>query len=90
MGCARLPRMPSSRYRTLTIYNVFFERNKMTEGDTRMPPLGILLMDENCFYSHIESHASQESVVAQWLVHLPLELEVPDSIPAHGEANFGV
>ena len=35
MGCARLPRMPSSRYRTLAIYNVFFEQNKMAEGDTR-------------------------------------------------------
>ena len=31
-----------------------------------------------------------ESVVAQWLAHLPLVLEVPGSIPARGEENFGV
>ena len=31
-----------------------------------------------------------ESVVAQWLEHLPLVLEVPGSIPAHGEENFGI
>ena len=29
-------------------------------------------------------------MVAQWLAHLPLVLEVPDSIPARGEENFGV
>ena len=40
MGCARLPRMPSSRYRALTIYNVFFEQNKMAEGDTRNTATG--------------------------------------------------
>ena len=33
---------------------------------------------------------SVESVVAQWLAHLPLVLEVPGSIPARGEENFGV
>ena len=30
------------------------------------------------------------SVVAQWLAHLPLVLEVPGSIPARGEENFRV
>ena len=34
--------------------------------------------------------ARPESVVAQWLAHLPLVLEVPGSIPARGEENFGV
>ena len=29
-------------------------------------------------------------MVAQWLAHLPLVLEVPGSIPAHGKENFGV
>ena len=29
-----------------------------------------------------------ESVVAQWLVHLPLVLEVSGAIPAHGEKKF--
>ena len=28
------------------------------------------------------------SVVVQWLAHLPLMLEVPGLIPAHGEENF--
>ena len=31
-----------------------------------------------------------ESVLTRWLAHLPLVLEAPDSIPAHGEENFGV
>ena len=30
------------------------------------------------------------SVVAQWLAHLPLVLEVPGWIPTRGEENFGV
>ena len=29
-------------------------------------------------------------VVAQWLAHLPLVLEVPGSIATHGKENFGV
>ena len=33
---------------------------------------------------------NDESVVAQWLAHLPLVLEVPGSIPARGKENFGV
>ena len=40
--------------------------------------------------SHMVSWIRLESVVAQWLVHLPLVLEVPGSIPARGEENFGV
>ena len=31
-----------------------------------------------------------ESMVAQWLVHLPLVQEVPGLIPAHSEENFSV
>ena len=31
-----------------------------------------------------------QSVVAKWLAHLPLVLEVPGSIPARGKENFGV
>ena len=30
------------------------------------------------------------AMVAQWLAHLPLGLEVPSSIPAHGEEKFGI
>ena len=40
-----------SRYRTLTIYNVFFEQNKMAEGGIRntttKDSVGV-----SCFYSH--------------------------------------
>ena len=31
-----------------------------------------------------------ESVVAHWLAHMPLVVEVPGSIPASGEENFRV
>ena len=34
------------------------------------------------------SNLTLESVVAQWLAHLPLVLEVPGSIPAWVEENF--
>ena len=33
-------------------------------------------------------HLLFESVVAQWLAHLPLVLEVPGLIPARGEENL--
>ena len=33
---------------------------------------------------------SLKSVIAQWLAHLPLVLEVPGSILARWEENFGV
>ena len=33
---------------------------------------------------------SGQNMVAQWLMHLLLVLEVPDSIPAHNEENFSV
>ena len=32
----------------------------------------------------------QQQQITQWLAHLPLVLEVPGSIPARGEENFGV
>ena len=37
-----------------------------------------------------EEEEEIESVVAQWLAHSPLVLEVPGSIPPHGEENFRV
>ena len=41
----------NTRYRTLTIYNVFFEQNKMAEGGIRNTNTGYSV-GVSCFYSH--------------------------------------
>ena len=41
----------SPRYRTLTIYNVFFEQNKKAEGGLRNTTTGDSVC-VSCFYSH--------------------------------------
>ena len=59
-----------SRYRILTINNVFFERNKIAEGGIRNTATGDSV-DVSCFYSHIEPCWIQFSsvIVQALLVH---------------------
>ena len=57
-----------TRYRTLTIYNEFFEQNKMAEGGIRNYPTGDTV-DVSCFYSHIgPSGIHFSSVIVQTLL----------------------
>ena len=43
--------LPCTRYRTLTIYNVLFEQNKMADGGIRNSTTGVSV-GVSCFYSH--------------------------------------
>ena len=47
----RILLFPYTRFRTLTIYNVFFEQNKMAEGGIRNTTTGHSV-GVTCFYSH--------------------------------------
>ena len=56
-----------SRYRTPTIYNVFFDKNQMAEGGIRNDATGDSV-DVSCFYSHIRpSWIPFGSVIVQTL-----------------------